>query len=227
MKKNHEKTAVYDVRSVGQSGGRQGTAVACRRPSHRPKLTGHIARRKSLPLGITWDTELPGFGLRKRRSGHLTWTVKHRPRGVQRMVTLGCAGVAAGALSAPAARAAARSLPIRATLSDLPNAPEQRKVRGHRGSGARRYLRGECRGPCRSGICRGRGEPSPTGLSRKSGPVHGARSRRQPPASPPLHPGPRRRRAMRATCPTWRSSGDRSSRGRRSSRPRRARDNFP
>ena len=45
------------------------------------------------------------------------------------MVTLGCAGVAAGALSAPAARAAARSLPIRATLSDLPTAPEQRKVR--------------------------------------------------------------------------------------------------
>lgn len=44
------------------------------------------------------------------------------------MVTLGSAGVAAGALSAPAARAEARRLLIRATLADLPTAPEQRKV---------------------------------------------------------------------------------------------------
>lgn len=44
------------------------------------------------------------------------------------MVTLGSAGVAAGALSAPAARAAARRLLIKATLADLPTAPEQKKV---------------------------------------------------------------------------------------------------
>ena len=44
------------------------------------------------------------------------------------MVTLGCAGVAAGALSAPAARAAARSLLIKAALADLPTAPEKRRV---------------------------------------------------------------------------------------------------
>ena len=44
------------------------------------------------------------------------------------MVTLGRAGVAAGALGAPAARAAARRLLIRATLADLPSAPEQKKV---------------------------------------------------------------------------------------------------
>ncbi len=44
------------------------------------------------------------------------------------MVTLGCAGVAAGALSAPAARAAARSLLIKATLADLPTAPAKRRV---------------------------------------------------------------------------------------------------
>ena len=44
------------------------------------------------------------------------------------MVTLGSAGVAAGALSAPAARAAARSLLVKATLADLPTAPQQRKI---------------------------------------------------------------------------------------------------
>ena len=44
------------------------------------------------------------------------------------MVTLGCAGMAAGALAAPAARAAARSLLIKATLADLPTAPAKRRV---------------------------------------------------------------------------------------------------
>ena len=44
------------------------------------------------------------------------------------MVTLGSAGVAAGALSAPAARAEARRLLIRATLADLPTAPERKQV---------------------------------------------------------------------------------------------------
>lgn len=44
------------------------------------------------------------------------------------MVTLGSAGVAAGALSAPAARAEARRLLIKAALADLPTAPERKKV---------------------------------------------------------------------------------------------------
>ena len=44
------------------------------------------------------------------------------------MVTLGSAGVAAGALGAPAARAAARRLLIKATLADLPTAPEKLKA---------------------------------------------------------------------------------------------------
>lgn len=128
MAKKREETEVLLVRTSEQSGGSQGAGVSHRRQSHRLKLTGHIARRKSLPVGITWDTELPGFGLRKRKSGHLTWIVKHRPRGVQRMVTLGSAGVAAGALGAPAARAAARRLLIKATLADLPTAPERQKA---------------------------------------------------------------------------------------------------
>jgi integrase len=128
MEEKRAITGISYLREGEQFDGSQGTAVALRRASHRLRLTGHIARRKSLPLGITWDTELPGFGLRKRKSGHLTWVVKHRPRGVQRMVTLGSAGVAAGALSAPAARAEARRLLVQATLADLPSAPEQRKV---------------------------------------------------------------------------------------------------
>ena len=44
------------------------------------------------------------------------------------MVTLGSAGVAAGALGAPAARATARRLLIKATLADLPTAPEKQKA---------------------------------------------------------------------------------------------------
>lgn len=43
-------------------------------------------------------------------------------------MTLGSAGVAAGALSAPAARAEARRLLVKATLVDLPTAPERRRV---------------------------------------------------------------------------------------------------
>ncbi|WP_271438936.1 tyrosine-type recombinase/integrase [Pontixanthobacter luteolus] len=44
------------------------------------------------------------------------------------MVTLGSAGVAAGALSAPAARAEARRLLIKAALADLPTAPERKQM---------------------------------------------------------------------------------------------------
>ena len=128
MEQNLVKTDSSKFLTHRQSVGGQGTAVTHKRQSNKLKLTGHVARRASLPLGITWDNELPGFGLRKRKSGHLSWIVKYRPRGVQRMATLGRAGVAAGALGAPAARAAARRLLIRATLADLPSAPEQKKV---------------------------------------------------------------------------------------------------
>lgn len=58
--------------------------------------------------------------IRKRKSGHLTWIVKHRPRGVQRIVTFRSAEVAAGALGAPAMRAAARRSLIKATPGNLP-----------------------------------------------------------------------------------------------------------
>lgn len=128
MEENYRKTESSSFRDAGQSCGGQGAVVTRKRSSHKVKLTGHIARRNSLPFGITWDTELPGFGLRKRKSGSLSWIVKHRPRGVQRLVTLGRAGAAAGALGAPAARAAARRLLIKAILSDLPTAPERKRV---------------------------------------------------------------------------------------------------
>jgi len=103
---------------------REGSKVARSKRSNRVRLDGNIARRTSLPEGIIWDTELPGFGLRKRQSGRLTWIVKYRQRGEQRMVTLG----AAGAMSAPAARASARRLLAKAALVDLPTAPERPKV---------------------------------------------------------------------------------------------------
>ncbi len=103
---------------------REGSRVARAKRSNRAKLDGNLARRTSLPEGIIWDTELAGFGLRKRQTGHLTWVLKYRQRGEQRMVTLG----AAGAMSAPAARAGARRLLAKAALVDLPTAPERPKV---------------------------------------------------------------------------------------------------
>lgn len=128
MRTKDKKSDTCGTGAREEYGGSQGSTGASRRASHRLKLTGHVARRKSLPIGITWDTELPGFGLRKRQSSHLTWIVKHRSRGVQRLMTLGSAGVVAGALSAPAARAEARRLLVKATLVDLPTAPERRKM---------------------------------------------------------------------------------------------------
>ena len=83
------------------------------------RLDGNIARRKSLPEGIIWDEELPGFGLRVRASGHRSWIVKYRQRNTQRFVTLG----EAQALPARAARAKARETLTEALLMDLPTAP--------------------------------------------------------------------------------------------------------
>lgn len=124
MEKNDAKSAVCRAKHAENLLVAKGSGVATSRVVRRAKLDGNLARRTSLPEGIIWDTELPGFGLRKRSSGKMTWVLKHRQRGEQRMVTLG----AAGAMSAPAARAGARRLLAKAALGDLPTAPEQPKV---------------------------------------------------------------------------------------------------
>lgn len=124
MEENHFETNKCAPIAGEQPRVCEGCRVASPRPNLKLKLDGNIARRKSLPLGIAWDTELLGFGLRKRKSGRLTWIVKYRQRGSQRMATLG----AAGSLSAPAARAIARRLLAKVTLAGLPTAPGRRKV---------------------------------------------------------------------------------------------------
>lgn len=128
MQKNHSKTTKFRLDIGKQLWVSEGPQVASRRRSIKLKLDGNIARRNALSLGVTWDTELPGFGLRKRKSGRLTWVVKYRKRGEQRMATLGSAGRAAGSLSAPAARAEARRLLAKIALTDLPTAPKRPKV---------------------------------------------------------------------------------------------------
>lgn len=124
MKKNDVKPVCWRTTSAENLLVAKGSGVATSRPVRRAKLDGNLARRTTLPEGIIWDTELAGFGLRKRQSGRLTWVLKYRQRGEQRMVTLG----AAGAMSAPAARAGARRLLANAALGDLPTAPECPKV---------------------------------------------------------------------------------------------------
>lgn len=124
MKKNDAKSISCATECAGKLLVAKGSEVAKSRPFRRAKLDGNLARRTSLSQGTIWDTELPGFGLRKRRSGGVTWVLKYRQRGEQRMVTLG----AAGEISAPAARAEARGLLAKAALADLPTAPQRPKV---------------------------------------------------------------------------------------------------
>lgn len=52
MEKNLVKTDSLQFRTDRQSGGSQGTAVTLKRRSKKLKLTGHVARRTSLALGI-------------------------------------------------------------------------------------------------------------------------------------------------------------------------------
>lgn len=122
---NHEaKSAVCGAEHAENPLVAKGSGVATSRVARRAKLDGNLARRTSLPVGVVWDTELPGFGLRKRPSGKMTWVLKYRQRGEQRMVTL----AAAGAMSAPAVRAGARRLLAKAALVDLPTASERPKA---------------------------------------------------------------------------------------------------
>jgi integrase len=54
------------------------------------KLDGNVARRRAPKVEtVVWDSELPAFGLRLRPSGHKSWIVRFRERGVQRFRTLG------------------------------------------------------------------------------------------------------------------------------------------
>jgi integrase len=124
MDRKDHNTIAYEFNKRREFTPSEGSEVATSRPLRRAKLDGNLARRTSLPQGIIWDTELPGFGLRKRNSNRLTWVLKYRQRGEQRMVTLGTAGE----ISASAARVEARGLLAKAALADLPTAPQRPKV---------------------------------------------------------------------------------------------------
>lgn len=81
------------------------------------RLTGHTARRRcGKRVSVTWDSELPGFGLRMRPTGHKTWIVLFRERGIKRMLTLG----SVAKLDAKAARREARKVLAKNQLDGLP-----------------------------------------------------------------------------------------------------------
>ena len=53
-----------------------------------PRLTKRLC--ETAPAGTTWDTELPGFGLRVLASGRRSYIVRYRTAGgTDRLVTIG------------------------------------------------------------------------------------------------------------------------------------------
>ena len=82
-------------------------------------LDGNFARRKLPPKAreyCIWDSELPGFGLRVRPTGHYYWFVRVRHRGKHRRISLGCTGD----VDAVLARSQARRLLAEVVLDGLP-----------------------------------------------------------------------------------------------------------
>lgn len=89
-----------------------------RNPSE--KLDGNVARRRPPKVAtIVWDSELPAFGLRLRPTGHKTWIVRYRERGVQRFRTLGTTAE----MSAHEARGAVVDILRGVGLDGLPQKP--------------------------------------------------------------------------------------------------------
>ena len=124
MERKSQKTSKHNSSNDHQLDGSQLQRVARPKKTVRLKLDGNVARRASLKVGVTWDIELPGFGLRKRANGKVTWVLKYRYRGQQRMKTLG----EARAVTAHIARAKARKLIAEAALVGLPTKPKQKYV---------------------------------------------------------------------------------------------------
>lgn len=75
---------------VDQDAHRDTTSVGTRRPPRKERLTGDVARRRcGLVEEIIWDTELPGFGLRRFPSGAKRWILRFEERGKSRVWTIG------------------------------------------------------------------------------------------------------------------------------------------
>lgn len=95
--------------------------------SNNEKLTGNHARRKAPCRDtIIWDSEVPGFGIRMRKSGAKSWIVKFSDRAQRRFVTLGQPPV----MNVRKARAEARKLVAAAQTVGLPCAAERASGEG-------------------------------------------------------------------------------------------------
>ena len=88
----------------------------------KERLTGNVARRKCGKVEqVIWDTELPGFGLRRYPNGKKRWIVRFVERGKARVWTIG----KVGEVDAERARRQARDRLCKATTQGLPVRPKR------------------------------------------------------------------------------------------------------
>lgn len=88
-------------------------------------LTGHVARRRcEEDETCLWDTELPGFGLRRYITGRKSWFLRYVERGVARNWTIGDVK----RVSAEDARERARKRLKEVALRGLPTRPKRSKI---------------------------------------------------------------------------------------------------
>ena len=95
------------------------------RRARKERLTGYIARQRFGPVeDVIWDTELPGFGLRRYPSGNRRWIVRFVERGKARVWTIG----PVEEIDASRARRLARDRLRTALLHGLPQRPKKQEV---------------------------------------------------------------------------------------------------
>ena len=95
------------------------------RRAKKERLTGYVARRRCGSVEeVIWDTELPGFGLRRYPSGNRRWIVRTIERGKARVWTIG----PVEEIVADKARRLARTKLRTALLHGLPQRPKMREV---------------------------------------------------------------------------------------------------
>lgn len=96
------------------------TSARNRRSPRKERLTGDVARRRCGAVEeLIWDTELPGFGLRRFPTGAKRWILRFEERGKSRVWTIG----KGDDLSARAARQLAQDRMREAILLGLPQRP--------------------------------------------------------------------------------------------------------
>lgn len=112
--------SLIEIVSSGYSVTRKG-----KKEPEKVRITGQVARRKWQGEDTCiWDSELPGFGLRRYKSGKKSWFVRFVERGRAQTWTIG----SVEKVSAKAAREAARKRLKEVALRGLPTKPKRPKT---------------------------------------------------------------------------------------------------